>query len=232
MKQKIKETFLTKTSLSIYLVILLFLFFLFFWSAEKLWCWSGWSALSSIALIITAIFIYGQTRATKEMVKFQWVPRVAVGMVSGEPQCSINKEDEKRTGTHFVFYNYTEAMVWVWRKIDIEIDGKKINKTIINQILGDDLSGKNPLPVKGTSKISTGYLITSSYDFLLNIIRKNKIDDIKDKTITARLEYWSAYNNKKQKNPMVFGPIPYYFDLKRGGWIIGGGLGMPFDIKP
>ena len=167
------------------------------------------------------------------MVKFQWVPRVAVGMVSAKPQCSYNGQDEARMGTRFVFHNYTEAVVWVWRKVDVEIDGKKISKTIANRLLGDDLLGKNPLPVRGTSQESgTGFLLTASYDFLLNIIKENKITDIRNKKITAKLEYWSAYNNKKQKNPMIFGSIPYYFNIKRGGWIIGGGLGIPFNIKP
>jgi hypothetical protein len=195
--------------------------------------WEGWEIISPTVLLITAIYIYQQTVATKEMVKLQYSPRVSVGMLGSNPQLSHEGQDEAWMGTKFVFHNYTEAPIWVWRKLEVAIDGKKINKADANRLLGNDLLGKNPLPVRGNSiESGTGFLETASYDFLLNIVREKNIDDIRKRKITATLAYWSAYNNKRQKDPLVFGPVPYYFNIERGGWIIGGGLGMPFSRKP
>ena len=246
MKEKVENYFLIKVNFIIPLILLLLfsLWLISFLGTEVFletlskiiyWisAWKGWFIISPVALLITAIFIYEQASATKEMVKFQWVPRVAVGMVSAKPQCPYNRQDEEQMGTRFVFHNYTEAVVWVWRKLEVKIDGKKIDKSLAKRVLGDDLLGKNPLPVRGTSKESgTGFLMTAPYGFLLNIIREKNIENVRNKKITAELKYWSAYNNKKQKDPLIFGPVPYYFNIKRGGWIVGGGLGIRFNISP
>lgn len=189
-----------------------------FEAINRYFSWGGWTAISAIVLAVTIIYIEKQASATRQMVEFQCAPRVVVGMASVQPQALHDAQKERLFGTSFRFYNYTDTVVWVWKKLEIRINGKKITKNI-DKIFGEDLLGKNPLMVLPVSPSSC--FPTAPYDFLLETIRENNIIDVEKKKITAELKYWSTYNSRKQKNLTIFGPISYYFDLKKrrmGSW--------------
>lgn len=205
--------------------------------------WEGWTALSAIVLAVTVIYIQRQASATREMAEFQGVPKIAVGMISTAPaDVEYNQQTEGLLGTRFELYNYSEAVVWIWKKIEIKVDGETIKELKIkakdvisskpvNELLEEDLTGENPLWVLPAGNNHSGFFPTAPYNFFLEIMRNQEINNFKDKKITVELRYWAAYNGRKQKNPKVFGPIPYYFN-SYGGWTIGGGVGLPFDRMP
>ena len=153
----------------------------------------GWDAISAIVLTITAILIWVQAKATKELVENETRPVVEVGV--------INNAQE---GTFMQFLNKKkEVPALVWVVIEVIVEGKRVKE----EKLESRLIGKEPWRVMHLAYKTAG------------IAGLNKLKDTyKDKELEISLEIHLAPLFIEERKTRFYKKF-YRFDFKDQQWI-------------